>query len=124
MDCYPDGKRPSAAEYCAENMKFRKDMTTNHGHTWRVSNIAFIATKISDTKLAGVVLLDDADETLHEGLEKLMLKTEENLPGANKNYVGVGEVITEISYLIAFNWEILLEEAGAHMQILVSHLSR
>ena len=53
-----------------------------------------------------------------------MTRDEEIPPGDAEEYAGLGQILSEVIYIITFNWSALLTEAATHLQVLVSCLSQ
>jgi hypothetical protein len=90
-------------------------------HTWHVTRIALIFLKSPDgKKYRGLVHLDSLDVSIWDGLRTLMTRDEEIPPGDAEEYAGLGQILSEVIYIVTFNWSALLTEADTHLQVLVS----
>lgn len=96
-----------------------KDAPGRRAHVWRLTRLAVIFNKHQTTKrIFGLILLDKHDPVIQMGLVKLMTKVDDRLPGKDGVHVALGEFLSEASYIVAYNWGALLEEAEMHIQTL------
>lgn len=80
-------------------------------------------------KWDGLIQLDPVDDTLFEGLRKLMTWETENSDKIVKDWLtrpvspsSLGQVLLYLFHIIAYNWSVFLNEAEQHLQHIVRRL--
>lgn len=97
-------------------------------HEWHITRVALILMRDVNggtERFNGVIQLDPQDRAIVDGLKILMTRDEEIAPGHEEETLGLGQILSEVMYILAYNWGIFVKEAESHIQILVSeHQSR
>jgi hypothetical protein len=121
MDKYELGKKPLEAQRSDTSPSYRFRRTTNdhQAHEWHVTCIRLIFVRGQD-RFSGLAQVDPLDNAVSEGLKMLMTRDEEIPPGDAEKFAGLGQILSETIYIVTFTWTIFLDEAEAHLQILVS----
>lgn len=92
-------------------------------HEWHITRVAliFIRDQVGDTtRYNGIIQFDPKDRTFADGLEVLMTRDEEIAPGDAEKDIGLGQILSEVVYIISYNWNAFIKEAENHLQVLVS----
>ena len=80
----------------APSKQFRSKTAGYMLHTWRLTRLSIIFVKqASGPQYVGVCLLDPLDSGSKYGLNRLMTKVEDTMPG-KKEAVGIAELVTEV----------------------------
>jgi hypothetical protein len=121
MDKYHIGKKPTEAQRSdtSPSYRFRCTIGDYQTHEWHVTCIRLIFLR-GKNFFSGVAHIDPIDDAVSEGLKILMTRDEEIPPGEAERYAGLGQILSETIYIVTFTWAAFLNEAEAHLQILVS----
>jgi hypothetical protein len=121
MDKYKIGTKPIEARRFDTSPSYRFRCTTGdyQTHEWHVTCIRLIFLR-GEFHFSGLVHVDPLDDAVSEGLKTLMTRDEEIPPGEAERYAGLGQILSETIYIVTFTWGAFLNEAEAHLQILVS----
>lgn len=122
MEKYPAGHKPVEASRSVTSPShcFRSAAGGNQPHTWHVTCIRLIFIKSDDgNRFKGLFQVDSLDNAISDGLKTLITRQEEIPTGDAEKYAGLGQILSCSIYIVTFTWTAFLEEAEAHLQILV-----
>lgn len=125
MDKYAPGQRPSESHRLGTSPHYRfRAVTSGHcPHEWHVTCKRLIFVKdVDNVRFRGLVQTDPLDDAVSKGLKTLMTRDEEIPPGDAEEYAGLGQILSETIYIVTYTWTIFLNEAEAHLQVLVRNM--
>ncbi|KAI8937143.1 hypothetical protein NX059_006357 [Plenodomus lindquistii] len=121
MDRYQIGCKPSEAGRLATSptYRFRNANGDYHPHEWHITCVRLIFLKDENNyNFQGLIQIDPLDDAIADGLKTLMTRYEEQPPGEAESHAGLGQILSEVIYIVAYNWTAFFMEAEEHLQVL------
>jgi hypothetical protein len=124
MDKYPLGTMPSDARRSSNSTRCRFRKAAGHDgafddYVWHTTYMRLMLVRGSDDERCHAIYhLDTADSSTAEGL-RVLLTRDDDVPAYVVGYTGLDKLIFHTIYIVNWTWTVFLNEAGAHLKILV-----